>query len=231
MLLWMLILTLFGAMVAGLGRQPAARPARPRPVGPGDDRRRLLRLHPAHLEPVRPPARAAGRRQRPEPAAAGPRPRLPPAVPLPRLCRALDGLFLRHRRADRGPGRRRLGALGAALDAARLGVPHHRHRLRLDLGLLRARLGRLVVLGPGRERELHALADRGRAAALGHRGREARHAEELDHPARDPRLLLLAWSAPSSSARGSSPACTPSPTTPSAGSICSGSSPPSSAGR
>ena len=33
-----------------------------------------------------------------------------------------------------------------------------RHRDGLLLGLLRARLGRLVVLGPGRERLLHALA-------------------------------------------------------------------------
>ena len=43
---------------------------------------------------------------------------------------------------------------------------------------------------PSRWNELHALADRLRAAALGDRGRETRHAEELDDPARDPRLLL-----------------------------------------
>ena len=152
MLLWMLILTLFGAMVAWWGGNlPPTLQARVLAVQATIavaffgfilfTSNPFLRL-----------ADAADRRQRPQPAAAGPRPRLPPAVPLPRLRRPLDGLFLRHRRADRGPGRRRLGALGAALDAARLGVPDHRHRLRLDLGLLRARLGRLVVLGPGRER-------------------------------------------------------------------------------
>jgi hypothetical protein len=45
------------------------------------------------------------------------------------------------------------------------------------VGLLRAGLGRLVVLGPGGERLLHALAGGHRAAALGDRGGEARRAE------------------------------------------------------
>ncbi len=54
----------------------------------------------------------------------------------------------------------------AALDARRLGLPHARHRDGLVLGLLRARLGRLVVLGSGRERLAHAVARRHRAAAL-----------------------------------------------------------------
>ena len=86
----------------------------------------------------------------------------------------------RHRRADRGPGRCRLGALGAAVDARRLVLPDHRHRAGQLVGLLHARLGRLVVLGPGRERLVHAVAGRHRAAALGDRRREARRAEELD---------------------------------------------------
>ena len=128
MLLWMLILTLFGAMVAVWGGNL-----------PPSLRARVLAVQAtiavaffgfilAHLQPLPAAGRPAARRQRPQPAPAGPRPRLPPAVPLPRLRRALDGLFLRHRRPDRGPGRRRLGALGAPLDAAGLGVPHHRHR-------------------------------------------------------------------------------------------------------
>ena len=215
----------------GLGRQPAALPARPRPRRAGHDRRRLLRLHPRHLEPLRAPRRPAARRQRPQPAAAGPGPRHPSPLPLPRLCRPLDGLFLRHRRADRGPRRRRLGALGAALDAPRLGLPHRRHRHGLDLGLLRARLGRLVVLGPGRERELHALADLRRAPPLRHRGREARHPEKLDRSSSPSSPSPSRSSAPSSSAPASSPPSTPSPTTPSAASTCSGSSAPSSAAR
>ena len=42
------------------------------------------------------------------------------------------------------------------------------------LGLLRARLGRLVVLGPGRERVVHAVAGRHRADPFAGRHREAR---------------------------------------------------------
>ena len=76
-----------------------------------------------------------------------------------------------------------------------------RHRARQLLGLLRARLGRLVVLGPGRERLVHAVARRDRAAALGDRGREARQPEELDDPPGDPGLLARRCSAPSWCAR------------------------------
>ena len=55
------------------------------------------------------------------------------------------------------------------------------------------------------------------AAAFGDRGREARRAEELDHPAGDPRLLAVACSAPSWSARACSPRSTPSPIDPARG--------------
>src|SRR5690606_40117847 len=49
------------------------------------------------------------------------------------------GLRFRHRRdAGRETGRA-LGALGAALDQRRLGLPHPRHRARQLVGLLRAR--------------------------------------------------------------------------------------------
>ena len=102
--------------------------------------------------PFAPRRSGAARGQRPQPDPAGHRPRHPSAAALPRLCRLLDRLLLRRRRADRGPHRRRLGALGAAVDAGRLDLPDARHRHGLLLGLLRARLGRLVVLGPGRER-------------------------------------------------------------------------------
>ena len=153
MVLWVLILALFGARGGRCSAATCRRRLQARVlavqgmIGVGFlafilfTSNPFLRLDPAPLDG-----------HGPQPAAAGPRPRLPPAVPLPRLCRLLDGLLLRRRRADRGPGRRRLGALGAALDAGRLVRPDHRHRARLLVGLLRARLGRLVVLGPGRER-------------------------------------------------------------------------------
>ena len=61
------------------------------------------------------PPPADGNGLNPDPA--GPRARLPSAVPLHGLRRLLDRLLVRDRRADRGPPRRRLGALGAAVDA------------------------------------------------------------------------------------------------------------------
>ena len=127
-------------------------------------------------QPVRAPAARGAGRPRPEPAAAGPGHGDPPADALHGLRRLLGRLCLRDRRAARRPARRRLGALVAPLDHGRLGVPDDRHRARQLVGLLRTRLGRLVVLGSGRERLLHALAGRHRADPLAGRHREARRA-------------------------------------------------------
>ena len=187
MLLWVFMLALFGAAVALFGRNlPPALRARVLAVqamiGVGFLLFILLTSNP-FLRLVPAPADGNGL----NPLLQDPRPRLPSALPLSRLCRLLDRVLLRRRRADRGPGRRGLGALGAALDARRLVRADHRHRDGQLVGLLHARLGRLVVLGPGRERLVHAVAGRHRAAALRDRRREARRAEELDHPARDHR--------------------------------------------
>src|ERR1700722_10042545 len=71
-----------------------------------------------------------------------------------------------------------MGAMGAAVDAAGVDIPHAGHRDGLVLGLLRTRLGRLVVLGSGRERFADAVACRHRAAAF--RGRmEKRNARKV----------------------------------------------------
>jgi cytochrome c-type biogenesis protein CcmF len=67
----------------------------------------------------------------------------------------------------------RLGALGAPLDVGRLDLPDARHRDGVVVGVLRTWLGRLVVLGPGRECLVHAVARRHRAVALGGRDGEA----------------------------------------------------------
>ena len=189
MLLWVFILALFGAAVAAVQPQPAAGIAGARPRRPGDDRGRLSVVHPVDLEPV--PAAVPGprRRRRAQPDPAGPRPRLSSALPLSRLCRVFDLVLLCHRRPDRGPGRPGLGALGAAVDLGGVVRPDHRHRDGQLVGLLHARLGRLVVLGPGRERLVHAVAGRHRAVAFGDRRREARRAQNLDDPARHHHLL------------------------------------------
>ena len=82
-----------------------------------------------------------------------------------------------------------MGALGATLDAGSMVVPDSGHRARCVVGLLRTRLGRLVVLGSGRKCVLHAMAGRNRIAAfVDHRGK-ARRLENLDDPAGHSDLL------------------------------------------
>src|SRR5439155_4132071 len=149
-------------------------------------------LYPGDLEsiPAHPQRAVRGPRSQPDPPR--PRSRDPSADALSRLCRILDLVLVRDRRLDRRPHRRGLGALGTAVDAARLDVSDRRHRDGLVLGLLHAGLGRLVVLGPGRERLADALDRRHRAAALRGGDGEAQCAQGVDHPARDPGFLALA---------------------------------------
>src|SRR6185503_8838871 len=111
-------------------------------------------------EPVPAPGSGTARRAGPEPDPAGHRPRDPSAAALHRLCRLLDLFELRGGGADVGLHRCGLGPLGTAMGVAELVLPDARYRDGLVLGLLRTALGRLVVLGPGRECELHAMACR-----------------------------------------------------------------------
>ena len=97
--------------------QPAARVPGPGAGGAGADRGRLSRLHAVHLEPV-PASRSAAARWpglQSDPPGSGARGASADAVR--GLRRPLDRVRVRHRRADRGPGRCHLGALGAAVDA------------------------------------------------------------------------------------------------------------------
>ena len=64
--------------------------------------------------------------------------------------------------------------------------------VRLVLGLLHARLGRFLVLGSGRKRFADAVARRHGAAAFRRGDGKAQRAQSLDHPARDPHLLAVA---------------------------------------
>ncbi len=81
MLLWVLILALFGAVVAAFGSNLPATLEGPRAGGAVVDRGRLLSLHPAHLESV--PAARATRRSR---AATSIRSCRTPASPSIRRC-------------------------------------------------------------------------------------------------------------------------------------------------
>ena len=149
MLLWVLVLALFGALVAPVRTGTGAGAEGADAQCASHDRCGLSGVRPVHIEPVRATRPSPRRRRRPEPAVAGSRIGVPSAVSLSGLCRALDRVLLRGRRTDRGACGRRLGALGAALGAAGLDHADHRHRAWVLLGLLRAGLGRLVVLGSG----------------------------------------------------------------------------------
>ena len=127
-----------------------------------------------------------------ESAAAGSSARDSPADALHRLCRHVGAVRVRSR-CDAGREARFLvGALGAAVDHGRLDVPDGRHRARQLVGLLRARLGRLVVLGSGRERVVHAVAGRHRAHSFARGDGEARAVQELDAATGDRGVLAVA---------------------------------------
>ena len=100
----------------------------------------------------------------------------------------------------------------------------HRHHAGLVLGLLRARLGWLVVLGPGGERQLHALAGRDRPDPLRHRYREARRPDRLDGVPGAGRLQLLHARRLPGSLGGADLPSTPSRSIRGAASCCSSSS-------
>ena len=155
----------------------------------GADRAGLLRLPAVLVQSVRAAGVAAGGRQRLQPAVAGSGFGLPSADALHRLCRAVGGVLLRGggvAGARRGAGVR---ARDAALGARRVDLPDggdHRGQL---LGLLRARLGRLVVLGSDRERQPDAVAGGDRPAPFGDGAGDARRVARLDDHAGRRRLL------------------------------------------
>ena len=146
----------------------------------GHRQHRVPVIHAHDLRSVHAPAAggAAGRRSQSDPP--GPGHGRPSAHALHGLCGPLGGLRIR----GGGPARRQdgfhLGALGAALDHRRLAVPDLRHHPRQLVVLLRTRLGRLVVLGSGRECLVHAMAGSHRTDPFPDRHREARHVQELD---------------------------------------------------
>ena len=118
--------------------------------------------------------RHSRRRQRPQSPAPISRDGDPSAHALPGLRGLLGSLRLRARRAHDALPRRKMDQDHARLDHGHLALPHLRHLPRHALGLRRARLGRLLGLGPGRERQLHALAHRHRLSPLRHDAGDAK---------------------------------------------------------
>ncbi len=177
----------------GGGVQPAGAGGyrRPGAGGDGDGLRRFSGVHPVHLRPVRPHAAGlSGGGARPESAAAGPGADFPPAAAVHGLCRLLGGLRLRHRRAAERASGQRVHPFCPPVDAGGVGVPDAGYRARLGVGLLRAGLGRLVVLGPGGERLLYAVAGGHRPAALAGGHGTARRLQGVDAAAVHLRLSL-----------------------------------------
>jgi hypothetical protein len=137
-----------------------------------------------HLQPVQPhPAADSAGRARPQSITAGHRPDRSPTDAVHGLCRFFRGLRIRHRCLARWASGCGVGALVAALDHRRLGVPRYRHHAGLVVGLLRTRLGRLVVLGPGRECLVHAVAGGYSVDPLASRHGKARSVQKLDRAA------------------------------------------------
>ena len=185
----------------GLRHQPPARRAHaPRGRHPrrGDPVLRLHELlgvqpvraarrdHRRRAHPLHPP-----RRERAEPAAPAPDHGDPPADPLHRLRGVRDPVRVLRGGAVDPPARRRLDPEHPPLDAHRLVLPRQRHPARRPLGLRGARLGRLLGLGPGRERRAHALAHRHRLPPLGDDPGTEGDAEDLERGARDRDLPAL----------------------------------------
>ncbi len=164
-------------------------PPRGRPLGDRGARRHRPVLRRADAarrrrrEPVHPPRPGARRGRRPHAAAAPPGDGDPPADALLRLRLLLDPVRLRDRGADHPPRGRELDPLDPALRARRLDAALGRHPARRPLVLLRARLGRLLGVGRGRERVADAVAGRHRLPALGHGPGEARDAAGLERVA------------------------------------------------
>jgi cytochrome c-type biogenesis protein CcmF len=103
MVLWVLILALFGAAVAIFGTNlPYQLKANVLAVQASIAAAFLLFIVTTSNPFVR-PRPGAVRRPGLESGVAGPGARLPSALPLHGLCRLLDGILLRHRCADRRP--------------------------------------------------------------------------------------------------------------------------------
>ena len=182
-LLWSLILAGYLAAMTHWFRKRASDPARG--LGQPDRALRgrlLLRSHGRACEPVRRRCRPRPRRRRrAEPALAGQSAhRLPPRLLVPRLRRVHRAVLLRRRHARHRAPERGVAARDPPLDIVRLGVPDDRHRDGSVVVLPGPRLGRLLGVGPGRERRPLAVALRNGVPALGHGPRAAGPASGLE---------------------------------------------------
>src|SRR3954464_9244144 len=135
-------------------------------------------------QPVRRAGRAAAGGRGAEPAAAPSEHDDPPPDALLGVHAVRGAVRVRRGRAARPPRGRRVDPFDAPVRARRLVPARRRDPARRALVLQRAGVGRLLGLGPGRERVADAVADRHRVPALGDDPGEARDAEGLERLAR-----------------------------------------------
>ena len=177
-------------IVARTGRRARAR-------GDGHRQRWVSGLHDFHQQSVRTDFADGCRRPRPESAAAGFRSDRASADAVHGLRRLRGAVRVRDRGAARSQriaaGRSHpLAALDAPVDQCRVEFSDHRHRAGQLVGILRTGLGRLVVLGSGRKRQLHAVAGRHRTAAFAGDHRETRQLPQLDAAAGHRHIFAVA---------------------------------------
>ena len=180
MLLWVAVLAVSGGLLAGLERRLHERTMSATLgvqgfVALGFYAFLLFSSNPFERLPI-PAIEGVGA----QPVAAGHRPRGAPAHVVYRLCRSFGRVQPGHGRAADAFGQSRFREGPAALGAGGVGVPDVRNNRRIVLGLLRIGLGRMVVLGPGRERIAHAVARRDGPAAFGERAGRTRCPAHLD---------------------------------------------------
>ena len=183
LLLWVTLLSLFSTTVLFLTRRSLRDIAPYATAVLGCIAAFFLLLMVGWENPFDTLADAARRGRGPEPAAAPPGDDDPPADALHGLRGLLDPVRVRDRRADRGPHGRRLDPRHPPLRAHRLDLPRHGDHAGRALVLHRARLGRLLGLGPGRERLADAVARGHGVPALDHGAGEARDAEGVERVA------------------------------------------------
>ena len=156
-------------------------------VGDSGDRRGdgVLRQH----DGVRVVAVREGRRRhadgrpRPRPVVAEPLHGHPPADALSRLRIVCGAVCVRNGGAGHGSHRCPLAAVRAPLDADLVDGAWDRHAVGRPLGVCRDRLGRLLGVGPGRERGADAVARGHRVSAFRDGAGEEGHAQGVEHGA------------------------------------------------
>ena len=151
MLLWSLILSTFGALVAIFGRSLPIRLKADALAVQGLIGVAFLAFILFTSNPFAAWIRRRWRARILNPILQDPGPRDPPAAALSGLCWLLYRLFLRRRSFDRRTHRRRLGPLCQGLSLIAWGFLTLGIAMGFILGLLHPRLGRLLVLGPRRK--------------------------------------------------------------------------------